>query len=81
MLKSNNISPPPAAKLYYTSFWDKFGRIIIYFGMHPKSWKTVWDGFQLQSILDPDQPPDIFLLPNQIEKLASKAVFQSIWHR
>ena len=81
MLKSNNISPPPAAKLYYTSFWDKFGRIIIYFGMHPKSWKTVWDGFQLGSILDPDQPHDIFLLPNQIEKLASKAVFQSIWHR
>ena len=24
------------AKLYYTSFWDKFGMNINYFGMHPK---------------------------------------------
>ena len=25
------------AKLYYTSFWDKFGMNINYFGMHPKT--------------------------------------------
>ena len=25
------------AKLYYTSFWDKFGININYFGMHPKT--------------------------------------------
>ena len=29
------------AKLYYTSFWDKFGMNIIYFGLYPKSWKTI----------------------------------------
>ena len=26
-----------SAKLYYTSFWDKFGMNINYFGMHPKT--------------------------------------------
>ena len=26
-----------AAKLYYTSFWDKFGINVNYFGMHPKT--------------------------------------------
>ena len=25
------------AKLYYTSFWDKFGINVNYFGMHPKT--------------------------------------------
>ena len=25
------------AKLYYTSFWDKFGMDINYFGMYPKT--------------------------------------------
>ena len=26
-----------SAKLYYTSFWDKFGMNINYFGMYPKT--------------------------------------------
>jgi len=25
------------AKLYYSSFWDKFGMNVNYFGMHPKT--------------------------------------------
>ena len=28
---------PYLAKLYYTSFWDKFGMNVNYFGMHPKT--------------------------------------------
>ena len=39
MLKSNNISPPPAAKLYYTSFWDKLGGSSYILGCIPKHGK------------------------------------------
>ena len=65
------------AKLYYTSFWDKFGMNINYFGMHPKTKKKVWDGSQVKSLPKPPTQPtprdffDISLIPNQIEKLAS----------
>ena len=50
------------AKLYYTSFWDKFGMNINYFGMHPKTKKKVWDGSQVKAFPNPDHPPlEIFL--------------------
>ena len=45
------------AKLYYTSFWDKFGMDINYFGMYPKTWKKVWDGSQVKAFPNPDHPP------------------------
>ena len=47
-------------KLNYTSFWDKFGMDINYFGMYPKTWKKDWDGSQPSQT--PDHPPLAILL-------------------
>ena len=49
------LQPPPSssAKLYYTSFWDKFGINSIYFGMHPKNRKQ----FGIDPNLRPFQTP------------------------
>ena len=75
------------AKLYYTSFWDKFGMDINYFGMYPKTWKKVWDGSQVKAFPNPDHPPlEIFLTyPSFRTKLKNlclfEVIFQSIWLR
>ena len=75
------------AKLYYTSFWDKFGMNINYFGMHPKTKKKVWDGSQVKAFPNPDHPPlEIFLTyPSFRTKLKNlclfEVIYQSIWLR
>ena len=74
-LQKKNVKIGRKAKLYYTSFWDKFGMIITYFGIGPKTKKK----FGIDPNLRPSQTPpnyssdmfDISFLPNQIEKLAS----------
>jgi len=57
-----------SSKLYYTSFWDKFGMNINYFGMHPKTKKKVWDGSQVKAFPKFGSIPIAYKHPKNIPK-------------
>ena len=70
----------PLAKLYYTSFWDKFGINVNYFGMYPKTKKKFGMDPKLRPSQTPTNHPSQFFwhVPHSEPNWKTCVIYQSI---